>query len=259
MRKNAFVICLSTLVAGVFGFFLHWLHILNGFEESGLAIPGALTATVYIVYSFVALALFIVIARVLCRRWELSREGCEAIRGDKFIPRAALWAVAAIMALACLILMFSSDYAPFPTMQRLTAALGIFSAVCLPLIPNRKAEGEENTVAPIAAVIPVVFGALWLVTAYRIASSDPVLWSYVIGVLAIMASTLAFYYIAAFFYGRAKPATALVMLPTAAYLCLCTLMDSHSFPEKLLFACLTAAFILFEYLLIDGMKEKEGK
>lgn len=255
MRNNAFTICLTTFVVGIFGFFLRWLQTLNGFEENGLAIPGAATAAVFTVYSLLALLAFVFVNRFYLRKKSISEKAAEALYTGNIIPTAVMWVVAAVMAIACVVLMFGSDFARYPTMQRTMSALGIFSAVCLPFILRRKAGGEDGGVGGIAAVIPVLFGCLWLVTSYRIESENPVLWSYVLEVLAIIAATLSFYYVAAYFYGRAKPVRGLIMLQVAVYLCMCTLMDNHSGMEKLLFGCLAAAFLIFEYVLLSNIKE----
>ncbi len=259
MRNNAFTICLTTFVVGIFGFFLRWLQTLNGFDEEGLAIPGAATAVVYLVYSLLALCVFVFIAHVYLRKKSLSDKAAEALYVDNFIPGALMWAVAVVMAVSCIVLMFSSDFARYPTMQRMMSALGIFSALCLPFVLRRKAGSEDGGVGGIAAVIPVLFGCLWLITAYRIESENPVLWSCALEILAIVASTLSFYYVAAYFYGRAKPARGIVMLQAAVYLCMCTLMDNHSGAEKVLFGCLAAAFLVLEYVLLSNVKEKEEK
>lgn len=261
MRNNAFNLCLTTFVAGIFGFFLRWLQTLNGFEENGLAIPGALTGIVFAVYSVVVLLAFAAINRVYLRKKSLGDKAFEVLRPGNFIPGAVLWAVAVVMAIDCLVLMFSADFARYPTMQRMMSALGIFSALCLPFILQRKAEAEkdEGGIGGIAAVIPVLFGCLWMVTAYRIESENPVLWSCVIEMLAIIAVTLSFYYIAAFFYGRAKPVRGLFIMQLAVYLCMCTLMDNHSGAEKILFGCLAAALLVFEFVLLGNVQEKETK
>lgn len=256
MRNNAFVLTLTTFVAGIFGFFLRWLQKLNGFEaDTGLAIPGAVTAIVFSVYSLLALALFIFLVRFYFLKRKPSTTALEALRVPNIIPTAIMWVLAAIMVISCVVLMFGSDFARYPTMQRMMSAVGIFAGIALPFILSRKTSGEETGIGSIAAVIPVLFYCLWLVTAYRIESENPVLWSYAPEILAIIAATVAFYYIAAYFYGRAKPGRCLVMLQVAAYLCLCTLMDEHALTEKLLFGATAAAMLVFQYVILDNAEE----
>lgn len=258
MRKYAFPITLSTFVVGIFGFFLRWLQTLNGFEENGLAIPGATISTVFLIYSLLAAAAFIVIARIFFGKGKAATAAAEAIRPENPIPGLVMWVVAALMAIACLVLMFSSDFARYPTMQRLMSALGIFAAVSLPFLIRRKDDSDGST-ASILSLIPVVFGCMWLVTAYRIESENPVLWSYVLEVLGIIAATLSFYYISAYFFNRAQPVRGFALLQIAVYLCMCTLMDEHSGMEKLLFGCLAAAFLVFEFVLLRSLKDEDAE
>ena len=259
MRNNAFVICLTTLVVGIFGFFLRWLQTLNGFDENGLAIPGAATAIVFLVYSVLALGAFALVLRFYLRGKRAPTLASGAFRAPNAIPGLVMWVLAVLMVIACLVLMFSSDFARYPTMQRLTSALGIFAGLCLPFIIKAKAEGENKAEdkgpAAIAALIPVLFCSLWLVTAYRVEAENPVLWSYVLEILGIIAAAVSFYYIAAYFYGRANPARCLFTLQLAVYLCLTTLMDEHAFAEKLLFGVLAAVFLVFEYLIFSNIGE----
>lgn len=258
MRLNAFVLTLTTFVAGIFGFFLRWLQNLNGFEaDSGLAIPGAATAIVFTAYSVVVLALFIFEACFYFRKLKPSILGAEALHAPDLVPTIVMWVLAAIMVISCVVLMFGSDFARYPTMQRMMSAVGIFAGISLPFILHRKADSEDAGLSAIAAVIPVLFYSLWLITAYRVESENPVLWAYAPEMLAIIAATLAFYYIAAYFYGRAKPDRCLVMVQLAAYLCLCTLMDDHAATEKLLFGVTAGAMLMFQYVILQNAKVKE--
>ncbi len=250
MRNNAFYLTVATFVVGIFGFFLRWLQNLNGFDDGGLAIPGAGITTAFLVYSVLVFLAFLLEERVYLRKLGRGETAAEALHCPGFIVTALAWVIAVGTVIACLVLMFSSDFARFPTMQRIMSALGIFAGLSLPFIFVRKSEAEES--AAIAAVLPVLFGSLWLITAYRVESENPEVWAYAPAILAIIAALIAFYYIAAYFFRRAKPARCLVALQTAAYLNICTLMDEHSGAETLLFAMIAAAMLLFEYVIIHN-------
>ncbi len=265
MRNNAFYLTVATFVVGIFGFFLRWLQNLNGFDDGGLAIPGATITTVFVVYSVLAFVAFLLEERLYLRKLGRSVAPAEALHCPNFIVNVIVWVIAAVMVVACLVLMFSSDFARYPTMQRITSALGIFAGLCLPFVLSRKSEAEENGAGAIAAVIPVLFGSLWLITSYRVESENPEVWVYGLAILAIIAALIAFYYIAAYFFGRAKPARCILALQTAAYLSICTLMDDHSGAETLLFGVVAAAMLLLEFVVIanaapaDQVRETEEK
>ncbi len=260
MRKNAFNLTLATAVTGIFGFFLRWLQNLNGFDDNGLAIPGASIAAVFFVYSLAVLALFILEERFYLRKLNRSSLAAEALRTPNFIVRALLMVAAGLMVIGCLIMMFSSDFSSYPGMQRITGALGIFAGLCLPFLSKPKAQNEDGSSGTVACLIPVLFGCMWLVTAYRIESENPILWTYAPAMLAIIALLVSFYYLAAYFYKRAKPARCLLALQISSYLCICTLMDEHSAADTLIFiACIIAA-LSFQYIIIyNGEREPKAE
>lgn len=261
MRKDAFTFTLTTFVLGIFGFFLRWLQNVNGFEAlTGLAIAGAKTTTVFLVYSVAALAGMVAMVLLwVRRRCTLSEEGAEALGCSTVFHTAIMWLFAAVIIISCLVLMFASDFARYPTMQRIMSALGILAGVALPFVLPRKKpeEGEGGGISGTAAIIPILFGCMWLVTAYRVHSENPVLWQYVIEVLAIAAATMGFYYTAAYFYGKAKPGRCLVTVQIAAYFCLCTMTDEHETAEAVLFAVTAAIMLLLQFVIVENAKKKE--
>ena len=258
MRKDAFILCLTTVVLSAFGFFLRWLQNMNAFEpDTGLAIAGAKTSIAFIIYSLAALALLIAANRLYLGRRASLQAAPESLHCPTVLHKAVLWLCAVVSAIAWLVLMFTADKADFPTLQRVTAALGILASASLPFIfPSAKAE-EGKTLAATAAIIPVLFCCVWLVCDYRVHSENPVLWQYVIEVLAVVAVTMSFYYVAAWFYGKAKPHRCLVAVQLASYLCLCTLTDEHSTAEGVLFAAMAVLMLAFQFVIIENAKKKE--
>lgn len=260
MQKNAFNLTLATFVAGIFGFFLRWLQNLNGFDDMGLAIPDATISVAVIIYSILVLIAFLLEERFYLRKLNRSADPAQALSLPNFIVKAVLWVAAAFIAVGSLILMFSSDFARYPALQRITGALGIFAGLCLPFLPRRTAPGQEGGSGVITSLLPVAFACLWLVTAYRVEAENPILWSYAPELLAIVALLVSFYYIAAYFFGRAMPARCIFSLQLSSYLCIFTLMDEHSAAETLVFLGCTAAALIFQYMIIhNGEKEPKAE
>ena len=237
MRKDAFNLCLTTAVLAVFGFFLRWLQNMNAFEpDTGLAIAGAKTSAVFIIYSIAALVLLIFADRIYLGRRCTLAAGAESLQCSTPIHKALLWLCAALCGIGWLVVMFSAGGAAFPTMQRITAAMGILAAAALPFVFPSKKEGEGSALASTAAIIPVLFCCVWLVSDYRVHAENPVRWEYVVQILAIVALTMSFFHLAAFFYNKAKPMSCLLFCQMATYLCGCTLIDEHAAVKKLVFA-----------------------
>jgi len=193
MRKDAFNLCLTTLVLAVFGFFLRWLQNMNAFDaETGLAAVGAKTSAVFVIYSFAALVLLVLANRLYLGRRSTLGTDAESLQCATVFHKAVLWLCAVLGAIGWLVMMFSADQAPFPTMQRVTAALGILAAASLPFMFPSKKEGEGRALASTAAIIPILFCCVWLVSDYRVHAENPVRWEYVVQILAIIALTMSF-------------------------------------------------------------------
>ncbi|MBE7017171.1 MAG: hypothetical protein E7420_03315 [Ruminococcaceae bacterium] len=255
MRKNAFTLTIVSFVAGIFGFFLRWLQNLNGFDDAGLSIPGAAISVTVVVYTIAVLLLFFLLERFYLRKLSRSTAPSEAFALPSFLIKLILWAAAAFMLVGSLIYMFSSDFSRFPTMQRITGALGIFAGLCFPFICQRKNAFQEGGSAMATALIPLAFACFWLVTAYRIEAENPILWSYAPHILAIIAVLLAFYYVAAYFFGKAKPARCVFFLQSASYFGIFTLMDQLPAAETLMFIACSAASLVFQYVIINNAEK----
>lgn len=250
MQKNAFTLTISSFVAGIFGFFLRWLQNLNGFDDGGLAIPGAGISVTVTVYTILVLVLFFLEEKFYLRKLNRGNTPAEALALPSFIIKLILWAAAFFMVIGSLIYMFSSDFSRFPTMQRITGALGIFAGLCLPFICQRKKAFQEGASAIATVVIPIAFACFWLVTAYRLQSENPILWSYAPHILAIVSILLGFYYIAAYTFSKANPGRCVFFLQCAAYLGIFTLMDKLSAAETFMFIGCSAASLIFQYVII---------
>ncbi len=255
MQKNAFTLTISSFVAGIFGFFLRWLQNLNGFDDAGLAIPGAAISVTVTVYTILVLLLFFVEERLYLRKLNRSSDVSGALALPSFVIKLLLLAAAAFMVIGSLIYMFSSDFSRFPAMQRITGALGIFAGLCFPFICQRKNAFQEGGSSMATVIIPVAFACFWLVTAYRLVSENPILWSYAPRILAIIAILLGFYYIAAYTFRKAKPARCIFFLQCAAYFGIFTLMDKLSVAETFMFIGCSAASLIFQYVIVNNAEK----
>lgn len=278
MRKDAFNLCLTTFVLGIFGFFLRWLQNMNGFEaETGLVVQGAKTPIAFLAFSLAALLLMLLADRFyLLRRVKLGA-GAEALTTTSLLHKIAVWILAIVWGLCCLVLMFSARDVAFPMLWRIASALGILSAAALPMIfsgsareteqpapaeeaqPEAEAEPkpEPMSAAATAALIPMLFGCVWMLCSYLDDAENPVLWQYVVGVLAALAVTVALSYLGAYFFKRCKPNRALAACQIAAYLCICTLADGHSGAEKLLYGVMAALMLGLEFVIVENAKARE--
>lgn len=259
MRKDALTITITTLVLGIFGAFFRWLQLLNAFEaDTGLAKPGAGTSTAFVVYCVAAVAVIVFLMLAWLRRYAYPEDPAGALGSASSLPTVLAGLLGAVILLTALLLIFSADQSRFPVMQRIFSALAILSGVSLPFILGKKAAGADS-VGGVVSVVPVLFACFWLVFSYRVNSEDPVLWAYCVEILAIAATALAFYHIAAYFYGRAKPVQALFLVQLAAFLDVTTLSDGRVLGLSVIFAACAAFLLMTEFVMISNLREKPEK
>lgn len=261
MRKLALPVTATTLVAGVFGAFLRWLQLRTIFEaETGLARPRAGVSIIFAAYLAVfAAALICFLAFYIRGRMEKPLAAERALRASTAVPGVLIWLLGAAFAAGGLVLLFSRKSAVTRlenVLETLFRAGCIIAGACALCLPQRGGEKRENAYpGRPASVVLTLFFCVWLVYSYVVNSRDPVYWDFLPEVLAVAASTLAFYYITAYFFGAAKPCSAVFWSQFAALLGICTLFDPMDAATKLLHAATAGTQLLLGFLLLENMRE----
>lgn len=265
MRKLALPVMATTLVAGVFGAFLRWLQLRTIYEEeTGLTRPWAGVTVIFVIYIAVfAAALFCVLFFLLRgRALEKPLAAARALRASTAVPGVLVWLFGAAFAAGGLVLLFSSKSALSRLeniLETLFRAGCIIAGGCVLCLPQRGGDGEESRgnayPSKPASVVLTLFFCVWLVYAYVINSRDPVSWNFLPGLLAVTASTVAFYDICAYFFGKAKPRSAVFWSHFAALLNICILFDPMAAATKVLHVAAAGTQLLLGFLLLENMRE----
>lgn len=251
MRQNALKMVLITAVMGVFGAFFRWLENLNAFEtDTGLMLPFAKTTVLMAAYIIAAAVLFAVLAAMWTKRCACGTEPSEALRPLTFAPNLLCRLCGAAMVVLGVALMFYAPGQRYPTLERLLAAACIFGGTAIMFIMV-KTDGTSFGGRG-ASLVPVLFACMWLVCSYKNNAEDPVTWAFLPEILAIIVIVMAWYELAAYHYGRAKPASALFFVQAAAFMSITTLSDERSGIMTALFAMHAAMMLMFEFLLVEN-------
>ena len=255
MQKNAVTATVTTLIICIFGAFLRWLQNMNMFEEdTGLVAPHAATSAAFAVFS---LAMFAVMAGMILlwlRRWGRPQDAEILFRVSSPIPAALTWLLCAVMVFCGIALMFSAGTSRLPMFQRLLGAAAIVAGAAFPFLPGRMLGGASPLGKPAAVYLPL-FYCFWMIFAYRANAENPALWTYAPEILALAATTLAFYYIAGVFYGRRTCAAALIVSQIAAYLDFSILSDDRRMVFQAMFAVSGILLLLLEFLMVSNLEE----
>ena len=254
MQKTAITITVTTLVLGVFGAFLRWLQIANAYEaETGCITPWHGTTIVLVISCVLAVAALLALDLLWLRQYT-GGDDISALRSASRLPAALSWVFGVVFALCACVLMFTSAYSKYPLAQRLLGAFGILAGLSFPFLPGKQ-DGSGRTLGRAAATTVTLFCCFWLVCCWRSHSANPAVWAFVTEVLAISASTVAFYYIASFHYGAAHGGRALPAVQLALLFDLVTLFDERSTVQGLMLLLCIGMLLLLEFLLIENMKE----
>ena len=258
MQKNSLIFLLSGLVVSIFGAFFHWLEVLNAFEiPSGLHIEGSVISGIVVVYCLLAVIAMIGFCIVYLHAYRSSVESPEAAMGAKTnFPKVIAWALGIIIVIGAVITMLSSNYHELPGFRRIFAALAIFAGLAFPFTVS-KADGSFDSLGETAALIPPLFGCVWLVFSYKLNAANPVVWEYGIEIIAIAALTYASYNVCSYFYGRAKrPGIILFSILLAAFFCIVTLADQRPFAVQMIFAACAGMMLLYGCMIFANLQIK---
>lgn len=253
MKTKAFFLSGLTLVYGAAGYILRRLELTAAFDDSGMPIYSSVT------YILLALsALFVLISFFGARgKIETADNFVDTFRSGP-MHTCVLVASGFIMlagAGAQAYEVFTSPY--YGVLQMLTPLFGIVCGICWVILTLslRKLRDPENLF--IAAVIPAVYCCVWLVTSYKTAATNPVLLDFVYLVLGIASSTLGFYGVACYAFGRKKPFSVSFFGRCGAYFCMISMADTDSIGTLLCLAWAVISLVLCSHSLNTGASAPE--
>ena len=250
MRKDALTMVLITSVAGIFGAFFRWLENINAFEpDTGLMLPFARTTVILAGFLVAAAVAFAVLAVVWTKRFACEKTP-EALLSHSIFPDLVCRLFGAVLIVLGVVLMFAAPEQRYPPIERVFAAACIFCGVSLMFIAVRP--GDSNPTGRGAALVPVLFGCVWLVTCYKNNAEDPVVWSYLVELLTVAVTVMAWYELAAYRYSRAKPAMALFFVQCAAFMNITTLADDRPAKMAVIFVMHAALMLMYEFVLVEN-------
>lgn len=256
MRKSTFFSALALVLGAVTAGLRMWQRT-AGYDESGLPVRFAVPSIVLAVF----LALCAGGALYLALRQSKALEDQDAAQPRGDVPSAFL-AAAGILSLAAGVLnllSFFQSYLAFSqvlyaTRQEQQEALrtflssslltGLLAVACVPaaaalLLRARGAKSGEGRPKPFAALMPSVLCWLWLIEVYRRHTSNPILWDYVLLLLAVVALLVSAYERAGFALGVGKPQRTVFSSLTALLLAVAALPDSGGIANALILIALT--------------------
>lgn len=247
-----------TTVTGVFGAFFRWLQNINAFEpDTGLMLPFARTTVFMAAYLIAMAGLFAVLALVCTKRFACEEAPDLALRPSTFAPSLMCKLCGALIAAMGVVMMLYAPMQRSPTMERIFSASCIFCGAAVMLLPFKtdgSAPGGKGMY-----LAPVLFSCVWLVCCYKNNAENPVIWAFLVEILAVAVTVMAWYELAAYFYNRANPFAALFFVQGAAFMDIATLSDERSAAMTVMFAVHAALMLMFEFLLVKNLAPRRAR
>ncbi|MCL2366821.1 MAG: hypothetical protein FWC75_07240 [Oscillospiraceae bacterium] len=253
MRIASFLMPFVAIVTGIAGFVIRKHELAYVFDaQTGLPERGSLITLVLIGLTVLFILAALIFSIVVSKR-KVVDKGFENVFGTdslsypiSFILFGLLWLWASIM--------YFVDFHSagniriiFSVMAAISAISVIFFAVEMYQDPRRKSVYALS-------VIPSLFTCLWLILVYRENAANPVLLSYAYQILAIIASTMGFYFTSGVVYGKPKHGKTIFSYLIAIFFCLVTLADAHNIMIRIMFCAMILISVACLHRLLRNLK-----
>ena len=248
--KKHYLLPLVSVLGGFGGLFLRRMQLETAFEPaSGLPIPGAPATMALLALSLaVAVALFFLArggARVPTPYSAAFQYGCVPCFIIAEVGVACLATGAAMM-------LFGWRDAGGGALALCCGLFMLLAASCLSIITARNSRNGWKGEGSVLLLAPPFACCLWLMLSYQSWARDPVVNDYMFALFAVIATMLAFYYMAAYSFGQPKETLTLFFGGLAVYFCIICLADTYilTSPDSLFF--LGAGIYMLIQILVLG-------
>ena len=235
MRKDSLLIIGTAAVGGAFGLFCRWLQLSTALDaETGLLRAGAAGSRILIALCVVVAALqFFHTVRLRARLAQPEDDDFFAHGSAAY--RFFCAAMGALTAVGGLLMLITSLRGGVTILGFFLGLLAIFAGLLMAALSLSATAGSGMRC--LCCTVPVLMLCFWLIVLYKDNASNPVIWSFCMRLLAIAASTIGWYYVAGFAYGKPKRARALFFCQLAPFLSILVMAESQRFAERLMLLC----------------------
>ena len=257
MQNEAYKLTGFTAVASALGFLLRWLQNMNIIdEETGLALRGAPISAV-LVGLILVMALILIGYTVYLRRYDASVVPEEALGSQSFLFTVFGVVVAVLLAISGGVQLLQAGSMLWPVTHRLCGFGTLIGALGTLILVTGASQPEKAGARRVASALVILFGALWLITVYKDAAADPVIWRFAIEVLAVCTALIAFFYLAGYHFGEPKPLVTVFFCYFAGFLCVMSAIDEHTLAESICYAASALMLFMWGFVLVLNLKKPD--
>lgn len=261
MRISAFFVPLFAFFAGLCGFYIRLMELINVFDpDTGLPERGAALTTTLILVT----AAFLFVAFIFALRATMKHKapyGFENAFGTDPLSYPLIFSAVGMIWLGATVKHYFDLNAAemFTRIDLFFIVLSAVSAISVTLFSIEMYQDPRRKIVYALGTIPILFMCFWLILIYRQNATNPVILSYSYQCLAIIASALGFYFTSGFLYGKPAPGKAIFTYLAAVYFCFVTLADKHSISIKLIIASFIIINLVSVSMLVRNLRWKDAE
>ncbi len=255
MRSEAYKISGFTIVISALGFLLRWLQdmrIQN--EETGLAAYAPISFLVAGVIAAAAVILAVLAMRL--RQFDAPAAYDRAYEGHTPFYGAVGLIPAILLAAAGLLRLVRPGDVLWVTTHRICGGFTVLGALGAGVVVSNDTKPEGASACRKGAAMMMLFAGFWLVTGYRDAAGDPVVWRFVVGILARCMALLAVYHAAGWFYNSPHPYWTVFSCHFGAFLCVMSAIDQGSMADSVTYAAVAMQLLIWGFVAVENLKTK---
>ena len=260
MRKKPLELSLYVAGAGAFGVFLRWLENQLAFTEDGLAEPSAFHVIVPLFLVACLVVFWRFLEKIEAKRYYIPEEFGKALVSEHKLHELLSYAAGGVMALGALLLFSKSETDPFVITLRLMSGLALLSGAFFPLV-LREARRERPRLGLLCPLmlLPMLLYAVWLILSYRRNSINSVPLAYGLDMMTALAAMVAYFHMAGFAFGGAKPKRALLAVMFGGSMCIMSLADGRYLGMEMILLASAGQMLLYVWILLQNLKKKERR
>lgn len=255
MRSEAYKLSGFTIVISAVGFLLRWLQDMQIQDpENGLAAYAPIS---FLVVGVILVAVAGLVGFVFhLRQFDAPVRPEEAFAGHTPFYGVLSLVPALLLAVAGAYRIVDPPDSLWPAMHRICGAATLLGALGAGVLAMNITKPEQDGARRKGTMLLLLFVAVWLVTGYRDAATDPIVWRFVMGILAECVVLLAIYYTAGYFFNSAHPWWTLVTCDLGAVLCIMSAIDENGIAQSVTLSAMAAQLLIWSFVVTENLKTK---
>lgn len=255
MRSEAYKLSGFTIVISAVGFLLRWLQDMQ-IQDPVNGLPAHAPISFLVAGIIVLAAAGLAGFMLYLRQFDAPTAPEEAFAGHTPVFGVISLVPALLLLLAGVYRCIRPGDTLWPTMHRVCGAAMILGALGAGTLAMNINKPDQGSARRRGAVLMLLFAVVWLITGYRDAATDPIVWRFLIEILAECAVLLAIYYTLGYFFNAAHPWWTMASCDLGAMLCIMGAIDDNGVSQSITLGAMAAQLLIWSFVVSENLRTK---